>query len=204
MASVVPIPTPEPPPVPPPEPRGLVRLLAAIYRWAEAGWATTAVGTWTVLQGSFVPGPVDALFIPLGLADPPKVWRFAWAATVGSVLGALLAYAVGYFAFEELGRPMLALLGVSGTKLASVQALFATKGWMLVLLSTITPLSSKAVSVSAGALGVPLPVFVFAMAGGRAFRFFVTAAVMRFFGDRVERWIERKYGATLAELARRR
>jgi len=183
------------------DPKGFVRILAMFYRWAEAGWAASAVALWTLLQGSIVPGPVDALFIPLSLADPGKVWRFAFAATVGSLAGALCAYAIGHFAFDEVGRPLLALIGVSEPELVGARKLFAQKGWMLVLISTFTPISSKVVSITAGAFGVPLPVFALTMFVGRAARFAATAALLRYAGAGVERWIERRYGATLAELA---
>jgi hypothetical protein len=44
--------------------------------------------------------------------------------------------------------------------------------------------------------------FLAATVIGRGFRYGVVAAVVRYFGDRVERYIERRYGKTLDELAR--
>src|SRR5918992_838681 len=90
-----------------------VKALAHLHRLAEAGWAATAVGTWAFLQASVVPGPVDGVLVPLGLADPRRAWRFAWSALAGSTLGALVAYTVGALAFETVGRPLLAWLGVA-------------------------------------------------------------------------------------------
>src|SRR5919202_5438463 len=81
-----------------------VRALARLHRLAEAGWAATAVSVWAFLQASVVPGPVDVVLVPLGLADPKRAWRFAWSAVLGSVLGAFVAYVVGAVAFESIGR----------------------------------------------------------------------------------------------------
>src|SRR5918992_3950124 len=92
---------------------GAIRALAQLHRLAEAGWAATAVGTWAFLQASVVPGPVDGVLVPLGLADPRRAWRFAWSALAGSTLGALVAYTVGALAFETVGRSLLAWLGVA-------------------------------------------------------------------------------------------
>src|SRR5688572_20302375 len=82
---------------------GAVRALAWLHRLAEAGWATTAIGGWAFLQASVVPGPVDGVLVPLGLADPKRAWRFAGAALFGSTLGALVAYTIGAVAFESVG-----------------------------------------------------------------------------------------------------
>src|ERR671915_1958551 len=87
--------------------RGAVRALAQLHRLAEAGWAATAVGAWAFLQASVVPGPVDGVLVPLGLADPRRAWRFAWSALTGSTLGSLIAYLIGALAFETVGRALL-------------------------------------------------------------------------------------------------
>jgi membrane protein YqaA with SNARE-associated domain len=183
---------------------GAVRALAQLHRLAEAGWAATAVGGWAFLQASVVPGPVDGVLVPLGLADPKRAWRFAWSAVVGSVLGALVAFAIGTVAFESAGQAILGWLGVAGPEIEQSRALFKQKGLWLVLLSTVTPLSGKLVAIAAGAVGIPVLPFVATIFLGRGVRFGVVAIVVRYFGDRAERYIERRYGRTLDELARRR
>jgi len=182
--------------------RAAVRVLARLHRLAEAGWAATAVGAWAFLQASVVPGPVDGVLVPLGLADPRRAWRFAWSALAGATLGSVVAYAIGTFAFESVGRAILGWLGVAPTDVEQFRAMFQQKGLWLVLVSTMTPLSAKLISIAAGAFGIPLLPFVATMAVGRGVRFGVVAAVVRYFGDRVERYIERRYGRTLDEIAR--
>jgi membrane protein YqaA with SNARE-associated domain len=181
---------------------GAIRALAQLHRLAEAGWAATAVGTWAFLQASVVPGPVDGVLVPLGLADPKRAWRFAGSALAGSTLGALVAYTIGAFAFESVGRPLLGWLGVAAPEVDHFRGLFKEKGLWLVLLSTVTPLSGKLVAIAAGAFGIPVLPFVATMVIGRGVRYGVVAGVVRYFGDRVERYIERRYGKTLDQLAR--
>jgi membrane protein YqaA with SNARE-associated domain len=178
--------------------------LAQLHRLAEAGWAATAVGAWAFLQASVVPGPVDAVLVPLGLADPKRAWRFAWSALCGSVLGALVAYTIGTLAFESVGQVVLGWVGVSGPEIEHFRALFKEKGLWLVLLGTVTPLPIKLVSIAAGAFGVPIIPFAATILVGRGLRFAVVAAVVHYFGDRAERYIERRYGKTLDELAQER
>jgi membrane protein YqaA with SNARE-associated domain len=150
------------------------------------------VGTWALLQGSVAPGPTDALLVPLGLADPRKAFALAWWAIVGSTLGGLAAFAIGAFAFEEIGAPLLRLIGVGDEELAASRTLFERRGWMLVLLSTVSPLSTKMVSIASGAFGVPLPHFALALLGGRVARFLVIAMALRFAGGQIAAWIQRK------------
>jgi membrane protein YqaA with SNARE-associated domain len=179
-----------------------VRTLARLHRLAEAGWAATAVGTWGFLQASVVPGPVDGVLVPLGLADPQRAWRFAWSALVGCVLGALVAYGIGALAFESVGEAILGWAGVARPEVEQVRAAFKEKGLWLVLVSTVTPLSGKLVAIAAGAFGVPVVPFLATIGLGRGVRYGLVAAVVRYFGDRVERYVERRYGKTLDEIAR--
>ena len=88
--------------------RALVALVARLHRWAESGHAGSAVCTWNALQGSVVPGPSEALFLPLGLADPRRAFVLAAWAALGATAGGLVAYAIGAFAFEPVGRPLVA------------------------------------------------------------------------------------------------
>ena len=169
------------------------RLVALLHRWAESGWAGPASGTWTFAQSSVVPGPSDLLLIPLGLSDPPRVFRLAGWSIIGSTLGALVAFAIGALAFES-AQPVLGWLGVSTAELAGSRALFEEYGWMFVFLSTVTPVSTKIMCIAAGALGVPLPHFFFAILLGRATRFLAIALLVRFAGERLVARLERRAG----------
>ena len=173
---------------------GVRRIYQTVHAWAETGWATSAIGTWAFLQASVVPGPVEAFFIPLALADRKRVWRFATAAILGSSLGALLAFGIGYFAFDTVGLRIIHGLGFDGTDVARSRALFAAHGWMLVFLSTVTPISLKLSSIAAGAFGVPFPHFAAAVVTGRALRFLATAAVVYYAGERLTRYLTQPNG----------
>jgi membrane protein YqaA with SNARE-associated domain len=180
--------------------RALVHVLAVFHRWAESGWAGSAVGTWALLQGSVVPGPSDALLLPLGLSDPRRVFKLAVWATLGATLGGLVAYAIGQLAFDDVGRPALGLMGVSEGTLLKSRGLFERRGWVLVALSAVSPLSTKAVCIAAGSFGVPPLQFIAALVGGRAARFLAVALAVRFAGKRITERIERKFGRRIEEL----
>jgi membrane protein YqaA with SNARE-associated domain len=178
----------------------IVRLLAVFHRWAESGWAGSAVGAWAFLQGSVVPGPSDALLLPLGIADTRRVFHLALWATAGATLGGLIAYAIGALAFEEVGRPLLGLVGVSPRTLERSRALFERRGWMIVAASAISPLSTKVVCIAAGSFGVPPWHFAGGLLLGRAARFFGVATLVRFAGEWLRARLERRLGRPLNEL----
>jgi membrane protein YqaA with SNARE-associated domain len=174
--------------------RAVYRLLAVCHRWAESGWGGAAVGGWGLLQGSLVPGPTDAVLIPLGLADPGRVFRLALWATLGATLGGLVAYGIGALAFDELGRPLLHLLGVRERLVTASQATFERRGWLLVLASTVSPLPAKVVCLGAGAFGVPVWQFLPALVAGRLTRNATIAAVIRFAGPSLLDALARRAG----------
>jgi membrane protein YqaA with SNARE-associated domain len=175
-------------------------VFAVFHRWAESGWAGGAVGTWAFLQGSVVPGPSDALLLPLGLSDPQRVFRLALWATLGATLGGVLAYGIGRLAFDEIGRPALGLMGVSEGTLLRSRGLFERRGWAIVALSAISPLSTKVVCLAAGSFGVPPLQFVAGLLGGRAARFLLVATLVRFAGERITDRLQRKFGRPIEEL----
>jgi membrane protein YqaA with SNARE-associated domain len=171
--------------------RFFLDLLDRLHRWAEAGWAPQATMAWGAMQGSVVPGPADALIVPLGVADPRIVYRLAIFATAGATIGGIIAWLIGANAFEELGRPILHLLGIGDATIARSEGLFDRRGWLIVLLATVTPVPSKLVCIAAGAFGVPFVPFALALGFGRGARFAVIALGVRLAGERIERWKRR-------------
>jgi len=163
---------------------GTIRTL---HRWAESGWGGPAVGSWGFLQASVVPGPTEAVLVPLGIADPQRAYRLAMWAIGGALLGGIVAYLIGAHAFESVGRPLLELVGISERTLAASEGQFARRGWALVALSTVSPLSSKLVCLAAGAFGMPFWVFGLALLAGRAARFMAVATLVRYAGPAVLR-----------------
>ena len=170
----------------------LSRILAALHRWAESGWAGTATATWEVMQSSVMPGPSGAVFAPLALSDPPRAPRLAVWGLAGAVAGGCIAYLIGARAFEGLGRDVLSMLGVSASTLASSQAMFDRHGWLLVFASTISPLSTKLTSIAAGGFGLPFATFLPALIVGRAVRFAALTVLLRFAGEKLERRMARR------------
>ncbi len=149
----------------------LSTVWTAVERFAHARGALPATFLWNLGQGSVVPGPAELLLIPLAIADPPRAWPLAIVAMSGSVLGGCIAYWLGVAAFAAVGKPLLALLGISDATVAQGMALMARHGWLFIVGSTLTPISTKAAAIGAGAAGMSFPLFAFALGAGRVLRF---------------------------------
>ncbi len=79
--------------------------------WAGSRYAEPAMGAVSFVESSFFPIPADVLFIPMCLARPDEVWRYALIATVTSVLGGIFGWMIGHYAFDLLARPALEFYG---------------------------------------------------------------------------------------------
>ena len=180
--------------------RWLLHLVAVLYRWAESGRARSATATWGFAQSAIVPGPDLALLIPLGLADPKRVFSFALWTTVGSFFGALAAYSIGVFAFERIGIPLLSLAGIGTDSIQHAREMFAEHALLVVLAGAMGLVPAKVMSMTAGGFGVPLLPFALVILAGRGARFLIVAAIIRFAGSRLVAWIERRVGRPLATL----
>lgn len=170
--------------------RRILRVFTVLHGWAESGWSRSAMATWGVLQGSVVPGPCDGLLIPLGLADPPRAYALALWGIVGSIVGGVFAYLLGAHAFDDVGRTLLAWVGVSTAQLGASRALFDRYGGMIVALSAIIPVPTKMMCIAAGVLGVPFPAFAAGITIGRTVRFLAVATALRYAGAGILRWVQ--------------
>jgi membrane protein YqaA with SNARE-associated domain len=180
--------------------RWLIHVVAVLHRWAESGRVRSATATWGFAQSAIVPGPDWALLIPLGLADPKRVFLLALWTTIGSFFGALAAYSIGVFAFERVGIPLLSLVGIGTDSIQNAHEMFAEHALLVVLAGAMGLAPSKVISMTAGGFGVPLLPFAFVILVGRGARFFIVAAIIRFAGSRLVAWIERWVGRPLAAL----
>ncbi len=90
-------------------------MLRGLYDWtlslAERRDALWVLAVVSFVESSVFPIPPDVLMIPMILAAPRRAFLIAGVATVSSVLGGVLGYALGAFFFETVGQPVLVFYG---------------------------------------------------------------------------------------------
>ena len=151
-------------------------------------WAMAAM---SFAESSFFPIPPDILLIPMILAQPRRAWLIAAVCTVSSVLGGFIGYAIGYFLFDAVGRPVLEFYHAMD-KYEALRAAFAHWGAWIIILKGLTPIPFKLVTIASGVAQFDLLVFAFASLVSRSLRFFLLAALLWWFGDAVREFIERR------------
>ncbi|WP_438728181.1 YqaA family protein [Parasphingorhabdus sp. DH2-15] len=171
-------------------------MLKKLYQWTLDKAAHDKAPHWlaaiSFIESSFFPIPPDVMLAPMCLARPDRAFRYALICTIASVLGALLGYAIGFFLFEQLGRFILDLYGLS-EKFDAFSAEFNAQGWIIVLLAGFTPLPFKVITIAAGATAMPLYVLIGAAIIARSARFFVVAALLWKFGPPMKAWIDKNF-----------
>lgn len=160
-----------------------------MQRWADAGWSNSVVFGWGLLQGCVFPGFADVFFLPLAIARPQRAYVLALVATAGTMLGSIALFAAGAEALQWVEGPLAARVGITAARIDEYRSTIAKYGGWAIFASTMSPLSTKLISIASGAIGVPWPQFVFALLAGRLTRTMAFAWLIRHGGaEAVERW----------------
>ncbi|HRO49852.1 MAG TPA: YqaA family protein [Hyphomicrobium sp.] len=143
------------------------------------------------IESSFFPIPPDVMLVPMVLADRLKAWWYASIATIGSVIGGLAGYAIGYFLFDRVGRPILEFYGKAGS-FGEFQSWFNEWGVWILIIKGMTPFPYKVLTITAGVTAMPLGEFILASILARAMRFYLVAGLLYAFGEPVRRFVEKR------------
>ncbi|MGH7092448.1 MAG: YqaA family protein, partial [Stellaceae bacterium] len=154
----------------------------------NAIWALLAIA---FAESSFFPLPPDILLIPMMLARPRDAWRLAALCTLASVIGGMLGYAIGYFLFETIGRPILEFYHAMG-RYEALKAGFDRWGVWIIIIKGMTPIPYKLVTIASGVVHFNFAEFIGASIVSRSLRFFLLALILRRFGPAARDFIERR------------
>jgi len=154
----------------------------------NAIWALIAVA---FAESSFFPLPPDIFLIPMMLARPRDAWRLAAICTIASVVGGMLGYAIGYWGFHLIGRPILEFYHAMD-KYDALKAGFDRWGVWIIIIKGMTPIPYKLVTIASGVAHFDLLAFIGASIISRSLRFFLLAALLWWFGPAVRDFIEKR------------
>jgi len=170
-------------------------MLRGLYDWMmrlaadrKAPYALAAV---SFAESSFFPIPPDVMLIPMVLSRRDKAWWYATIATVSSVIGGILGYAIGYYFFDAIGQPILKFYGREHA-LDSFMAFVRDYGVPAVIIKGATPIPYKVVTIAAGVGHMDLMAFIGASIVARAMRFYLVAGLLYFAGEPIRAFIEER------------
>ncbi|MFO7605532.1 MAG: VTT domain-containing protein, partial [Desulfurivibrionaceae bacterium] len=124
------------------------------------------------------------------ISCPQKSFRYAGICAVGSVLGGMIGYGLGFWFMDIVGSRIIELYGLAD-KYELVQELYQKYDAWAVGVAGFTPLPYKVFTITAGAFKINFPTFVAVSLVSRAARFFLVAALIYRFGAPIRTFIER-------------
>jgi membrane protein YqaA with SNARE-associated domain len=173
------------------------RLYDWMMRLAADRRALPALAIISFAESSFFPIPPDNMLVPMVLAARRRAFVIAATATLASVVGGLLGYAIGYYAFETIGEWVVRTYGLQSA-LESFRAEFEQYGTWIILIKGLTPIPYKLVTIASGLAGVTFPLFMLYSTITRSFRYIVIEALLvTLFGDQAKALLEKYLEAAL-------
>jgi membrane protein YqaA with SNARE-associated domain len=181
-------------------------MLRRLYDWTLSLAARKGAEWWLFIiafvESSVFLVPAEVLLVPMGLARPARAYHYALVATVGSVLGGIAGWFIGYYAYELVAKPVLEFYG----SLDTFEALRSSSSRDAILLMLITsglahlpPM--KVVTILSGAAAINIWLFTVSTIVARGIRFAVFAWLLRRYGDSIRDFIEKRLGLIAAAAA---
>src|SRR5690606_11165012 len=176
-------------------------MLRSLYNWVMAKAAHPKAEWWLAafafVEASFFPIPPHPLLGLMCLSEPKKAMRFAAIATVASVFGGLLGYAIGALLYDSVGAQLLHLLGM--TESFPVAACYLREyGAEISMIKGATPIPFNLLTITAGFIGMRLVPFILASIVSRSISFLIVGVLFRLFGAPIKRFIDKYPGLVTA------
>ena len=167
-----------------------------MYNWvlslSHKKHATTALFGLSFAESSFFPIPPDVLQIALSLERREKAFWYATVSTIGSVLGGMFGYLIGYAFWHALSDFFLTYV-FKQEVFDKVGGLYEQYNFWCVFIAAFTPIPYKVFTIAAGVFLVSFPMFVLASVIGRGMRFFIVAGLLYKFGPPIKIFIEKYF-----------
>lgn len=168
------------------------KLYDTILVWSGHRHASAYLAIISFIEAIFFPIPPDVMLAPMCLSRPERAWRYAFICTLASIIGAVIAYALGDWLGHHI-RPWLLQSHYADAYNAVVDA-FDHYGIIYMLLAGFSPIPFKIFTVSAGLLKMPFLPFIVAALVARAARFYLVAGIIYWGGPKyaqhLRRWID--------------
>jgi membrane protein YqaA with SNARE-associated domain len=170
-------------------------MMQRLYHWmmqrAADRRASHALFWVSFIESSFFPIPPDVMLVPMVLANRAKAWWYATIATIGSVIGGVFGYAIGYFFLETVGKPILKFYG-KAEAFGTFTQWFNDWGVWILIAKGMTPFPYKVLTIAAGVTKMNLLSFILASIIARSMRFYLVAGLLYCFGEPIRDFIERR------------
>jgi membrane protein YqaA with SNARE-associated domain len=168
-------------------------LYARVLVWARDPRAIYYLCGLSFVEAFIFPIMPEVMLAPMMLGKRHKAFSYANISLLFSLLGSLVGYALGHWAFHAL-TPLLQSLHLYDSIEKGVENLRTemNQHWLelllVLILAALQPVvPMKFVTWAAGIVGVPVIPFLVCILLGRGKRVWLLALLIRLFGERAER-----------------
>lgn len=166
---------------------------------ARSPYAVASMFTLSFTDACVSPIIPEVLLVPMCIANRQKSYVYAFWASVGSVLGGMTGYFLGFFLWES-GLREFAYANIPGFDpewFLKVSRWYGENAFLWVWLAGFTPLPYKVFTVLAGVChaDVDFVTFVAASALSRTPRFYMTVWLLNRYGKPVLDFVMKRLGA---------
>ena len=157
----------------------LVQFTESVVSWGS-GFGLVGLAVVSATEAALQPVPPDLLVLPMSLEASSKLELLAifLVATLFSVVGSLVGYAIGLYAgrpaIEKLAKPSLS---------RKLDVLISRYGDAGVFIAAVSPIPYKLLAWTAGAGRMDVRTFVSAGFFGRGIRFGIEVLVVGYWGE---------------------
>ncbi|WP_298951634.1 YqaA family protein [uncultured Methylobacterium sp.] len=169
-------------------------MLRRLYEWilalAARPSAPYALGAVSFAESSFFPVPPDVMMVPMMVSRPDRAYHYALIATLTSVVGGLVGYAIGALLYDSVGSWLFRLYGLDKGAETFREA-YAHYGHWVILLKGFTPIPYKLVTITSGFAGYDLFWFTVLSLITRGARFYLLAFLVGRYGVGIRTILDR-------------
>lgn len=167
------------------------RLLDYSKKLIESKHMIWGTGVVSFMESTFLPITIEIILIPVMVRNRsrwPGPWLLATSALIGSILGGLAGYGVGYFLWDSFGSWAAESMGWA-QQFEDYRTKIDNNGFWVVLSVGLTPVPYQVATLAAGSAGYNVAMFVLAIVIARGIRYYALALLVHFMGDKAEAWV---------------
>ncbi|MBN1384279.1 MAG: DedA family protein [Elusimicrobia bacterium] len=173
-----------------------MKFIRKLYDWVLS-WAESKHSNWALFllafaESSFFPVPPDVLLIALAIGKPAKSFFYAGICTIGSVMGGILGYFIGY-GIWEIVKDFFFNYVFSEQIFIKVQTLYQQNAFLAVFTAGFTPIPYKVFTIAGGVCQIGLAILIIASAFSRGARFFIVAGLLWKLGGPAKKFIDKYF-----------
>ena len=167
--------------------------------WGNSRWGALALFLFAFAESSFFPIPPDVLLIALCIGATARSFRFSAICLVGSIVGAIAGYGIGYFLWQTPSGEYTAIANFffvhvfTEESFLRVQNLYNQYNFWIVFTAGFTPLPYKLFTISGGLFHIDFIMFIIASVVSRGLRFFLIGVLIWKFGSPIKTFIDKYF-----------